>query len=410
MKKIVALVSVLCMASVLFSKNTVVCILDEGVCELVSQSGQVVLSTPIYSGSFDGPKDTLGDMKSPWGKYHAGILLDYPNSLDRAYGCTGDGIMVHDGQFGSKPSVGCIAVLSMKDLLVIHQEMLQGSGVYIFPSRFTYPTKQLWSTLLEPKYAKLVLYLYAEYQHIYHVVSGNYNYSDPTLFQCNFALQKEYEAFAIPKDATQAPISFVTHDGKTSLCFSGIGIVSIDSIVWSDKTEVTKSHSRQPFFQMTCIMKDAFFDSMTFVSNRTGKVFLRTYRIKNNLFKYEADLETVEGIYALRALLSKCQLATSCEPVIPKKRIMYIQNKYEALRLTDVEIHEDTVTGQTATGEFVTFTLSKSTSRFFSSNSYIVYQSSSWGSLRKLIIREGNTVQASVRAAGADNLFYVTKR
>ncbi len=104
-----------------------------------------------WSGGL-GPKIRQGDKQSPEGfyqvtraqlnpksKYHLSYNLGYPNALDRAYGRTGDFLMVH----GDCRSAGCYAMTDalVEELYALAREAFNGGQkafqVHAFPFRMT---------------------------------------------------------------------------------------------------------------------------------------------------------------------------------------------------------------------------------------------------------------------------------
>jgi murein L,D-transpeptidase YafK len=106
-----------------------------------------------YGGGRLGPKLKQGDSIAPEGFYHVGMKqlnpqskfhlafnVGYPNSYDRAWGRTGDFIMVH----GNVVSVGCFAMTDAQvEIIYLLVEAALRSGrqdefqVQIFPFRMT---------------------------------------------------------------------------------------------------------------------------------------------------------------------------------------------------------------------------------------------------------------------------------
>lgn len=99
-----------------------------------------------------GPKQKQGDMQAPEGFYfvtrgkmnplssfHLSFDLGYPNAYDRAYGRTGDFLMVH----GNQVSVGCYAMTdaNIEEIYTLADEALDNGQkffrVHCFPFRMT---------------------------------------------------------------------------------------------------------------------------------------------------------------------------------------------------------------------------------------------------------------------------------
>jgi murein L,D-transpeptidase YafK len=104
-----------------------------------------------YSGSL-GPKLRQGDWQAPEGfyfvgpqqmnpssRFHLSFNLGYPNAYDRAYGRTGDFLMVH----GRCVSVGCYAMTDpvIEEIWTLADAAFRGGQpffrVHIFPFRMT---------------------------------------------------------------------------------------------------------------------------------------------------------------------------------------------------------------------------------------------------------------------------------
>jgi murein L,D-transpeptidase YafK len=104
-----------------------------------------------YSGGL-GPKIEQGDRQAPEGfylvsldqlnprsKYHLSFNVGFPNAYDRAYGRTGQNIMVH----GDCTSAGCYAMTDgvMEEIFILVREALAGGEAEIpleaFPFRMT---------------------------------------------------------------------------------------------------------------------------------------------------------------------------------------------------------------------------------------------------------------------------------
>lgn len=110
-------------------------------------------SYPIcnYSGKL-GPKQSQGDRQAPEGfyvvsrdqlnprsHYHLSFNIGYPNAFDRAYGRTGNNIMVH----GDCKSAGCYAMTDamIEEIYIMAQDALLGGQDYFmiqaYPFRMT---------------------------------------------------------------------------------------------------------------------------------------------------------------------------------------------------------------------------------------------------------------------------------
>jgi murein L,D-transpeptidase YafK len=104
-----------------------------------------------YSGGL-GPKVEQGDRQAPEGfylvsldqmnprsKYHLSFNVGFPNAYDRAYGRTGQNIMVH----GDCTSAGCYAMTDavVEEIFILAREALQGGQpafqIQAFPFRMT---------------------------------------------------------------------------------------------------------------------------------------------------------------------------------------------------------------------------------------------------------------------------------
>src|SRR4029079_2106888 len=104
-----------------------------------------------YSGGL-GPKVSQGDRQAPEGfylvsqdqmnprsKYHLSFNVGFPNAYDRAYGRTGQDIMVH----GDCTSAGCYAMTDavVEEIFILAREALQGGQpafqIQAFPFRMT---------------------------------------------------------------------------------------------------------------------------------------------------------------------------------------------------------------------------------------------------------------------------------
>jgi murein L,D-transpeptidase YafK len=104
-----------------------------------------------YSGGL-GPKIEQGDRQAPEGfylvsldqmnprsKYHLSFNVGFPNAYDRAYGRTGQNIMVH----GDCTSAGCYAMTDavVEEIFILAREALQGGQpsfqIQAFPFRMT---------------------------------------------------------------------------------------------------------------------------------------------------------------------------------------------------------------------------------------------------------------------------------
>jgi murein L,D-transpeptidase YafK len=111
-----------------------------------------------YSGAL-GPKVRQGDLQAPEGfyrvrlgqlnpasAYHLSFNLGYPNAYDRAWGRTGDFLMVH----GSCVSIGCYAMGddNIEEIYTLVEAALRGGQrevpVHIFPFDFSAPPQADW--------------------------------------------------------------------------------------------------------------------------------------------------------------------------------------------------------------------------------------------------------------------------
>ena len=113
-----------------------------------------------YSGAL-GPKLRQGDLQAPEGfyrvrlgqlnpasAYHLSFNLGYPNAYDRAWGRTGDFLMVH----GSCVSIGCYAMGddNIEEIYTLVEAALRAGQrqveVHIFPFNFAEPPAANWRT------------------------------------------------------------------------------------------------------------------------------------------------------------------------------------------------------------------------------------------------------------------------
>ena len=130
-----------------------------------------------YSGGL-GPKIQQGDRQAPEGfylvsldqmnprsKYHLSFDVGFPNAYDRAYGRTGQNIMVH----GDCTSSGCYAMTDavVEEIFILAREALQGGQpafqIQAFPFRMTAANMAAhkddkWYRLLEEPEGRLRLF------------------------------------------------------------------------------------------------------------------------------------------------------------------------------------------------------------------------------------------------------------
>lgn len=407
--------------------QTIVCIADEGICEMVDARGAVIFQAPIYTGAYDRPKMAQGDLRMPWGKYvaqghiftHAylgkSLQVNYPNAYDRFFGHTGSDILIHpaDSAAGA-PSAGCFTIYGSRCEQVI-QAVANGVPVYAFPCRMTRDAVTLLQEMSDAKYGAFINLLHAEYLQLYKTEKCP-SKGNPLVFQSTFTLKKEDpESFQVDSVLGLAVVQLTTNTGKVNLSFIGIGSVPIEQILFTTVDDaVTGAHSRRSRMQFTCEIPNAFFDSITLKSHRTGKVFASIERLHGNRFRGDISLEEIEGIYFGSIMNQQSNigfsraivLAQTTEQPVPTAMVVTLATAQQVTKITRAFEGDSAVSGLLA-GSSIQIPLIKKEGRFWkSSDGYVIYEApKDMGHILAITFVVGNQERRFVRCSGEAFLF-----